>query len=185
MKKKIRKEILALRKAVPKDVLEEKSKLIAEKVTSHPNYQQADTILAYIDAKGEVQTKPIIEDAWSKGKKVAVPKVHGDIMKFYLISSYEELEPGNFGILEPVENCEVIINILENTVVLMPGVAFDMKGNRIGYGKGYYDKYFSKYPETYKIALAFSMQIVPEIPADEFDIKANCVITEKNEMEEK
>ena len=179
MKKKIRKEILALRRAMPIDLLEEKSRKIAEKVKSHPAYQQADTVLAYIDSKGEVQTKAIIEDAWAKGKKVAVPKVHGDIMEFYLISSYEQLEAGAFGILEPMESCEVVTNVPEKAVVLMPGVAFDRNGNRIGYGKGYYDKYFSKYPESYKIALAFSMQIVDKIPADEFDIKADCVIIEE------
>ena len=98
-------------------------------------------------------------------------------MKFYQITSYDDLEAGYFGILEPKEECKEV-NVSENSIVIMPGVAFDRKGNRIGYGKGYYDKYFSRYPEVYKIAIAFSMQIVDEIPADEFDIKANCVVTD-------
>lgn len=163
---------------------EENSKKIAEKVIAHPKYQKAELVFAYIDAKGEVITKDMIEHAWANGKKVAVPKVHGDIMEFYLIESYNDLEAGYFGIMEPKMSCEKITVITENSVVLMPGVAFDRMGNRIGYGKGYYDKYFTKYPELYKIAIAFSMQIVPEIPADEFDIKAQCVITEDSDMED-
>ena len=178
MKNKIRKEILALRKAMPIYLLEEYSKKIAEKLIKHPEYQSAELVFTYIDAKGEVKTKDIIEHAWENRKRVAVPRVQGDIMEFYLISSYEDLEPGNFGIMEPKKNSTEVTDIHENSVVIMPGVAFDRSGNRIGYGKGYYDKYFSKYPDLYKIALAFSMQIVSEIPADIFDIKADCIITE-------
>lgn len=178
MKNKIRKEVLALRKAMPICLLEENSRLIAEKVIAHPVYQSAKLVFCYIDAKGEVRTRKIIEHAWANGKKVVVPKVHGDIMKFYQISSYDELETGCFGIMEPKMGCEEITHVPENSIVIMPGVAFDKKGNRIGYGKGYYDKYFSKYPECYKIAIAFSIQLVSEIQADEFDVKANCVITE-------
>lgn len=178
MKNKIRKEVLALRKAMPICLLEEKSKIITEKVITHPAYRKAEVILAYVDAKGEVKTKDIIEHAWMNDKKVAVPRVHGDIMKYYLISSFEDLEPGCFGIMEPKVSCFEVSEIPENSVVIMPGVAFDNTGNRIGYGKGYYDKYFAKYPELYKIAVAFSMQIVRKVPTDILDISANCVITE-------
>ena len=132
-----------------------------------------------MDAKNEVRTSGIIEDAWKNGKTVAVPKVHGEIMKFYQIDSYEQLEEGCFGIPEPKVGCLEVVDVPQNSIVIMPGVAFDTQGNRIGYGKGYYDKYFSKYPKVYKIAIAFSLQIVPEILADRFDIKADCVITEK------
>ena len=178
MKNKIRKEVLALRKAMPICLSEEKSRKIAEKVISHPVYQDAELILCYIDARGEVKTRNIINYAWENGKRVAVPRVHGDIMKFYLISSYDDLEIGCFNIMEPKKQCIEVTDIPENSVVIMPGVAFDKEGNRIGYGKGYYDKYFAQYPDVYKIAIAFSLQIVPEIPTDELDIKAHCVITE-------
>ena len=178
MKSRIRKDILALRKAMAICLLEEKSRIISEKVITHPKYQSAEFIFCYIDTKSEVKTRKIIEHAWENGKKVAVPKVHGDIMKFYLITSYEDLESGCFGIMEPNGNCMEVTVIPDNSVVIMPGVAFDREGNRIGYGKGYYDKYFSEYSKIYKIAIAFSVQIVPEIQTDKFDVKANCVITE-------
>lgn len=179
MKNRIRKEILSLRKSMTETIIEQYSRKITQKLISHPIYQNAELVFCYVDAKNEVKTSDIIKDAWSLGKKVAVPKVHGEVMKFYLIDSYEELEQGCFGILEPKEECEVVVEVPRNSVVIMPGVAFDRQGNRIGYGKGYYDKYFSKYLEVYKIAIAFSLQIVPEIPADRFDIKADCVITEE------
>lgn len=168
---------------MPLELAQEKSELIAQKVINHSIYQKANLIFAYVDAKGEVQTGKIIEHAWSHGKIVAVPKVHGNIMKFYRISSWEDLESGCFGIMEPKQTYEELTEIEENSVVLMPGVAFDRCGNRIGYGRGYYDKYFTNYAKIYKIALAFSIQIVQNIPAELFDVKANCVITEENEME--
>ena len=176
---------MALRKAMPLHLIKEKSAVIADKVINHPVYQNAEVIFCYIDAKGEVQTEDIIKHAWENGKKVAVPKVHGDIMKFYLITSYDDLEAGCFDIMEPKAYCEEIIDIPEKSIVIMPGVAFDKKGNRIGYGKGYYDKYFTKYPKVYKIAITYSLQIVQEIPVSLVDVKADCVITEENEMEEK
>jgi len=178
MKKEIRKNILALRREIPLNLQIEKSKLIIEKVIQHPAYQNAQCVICYIDAKGEVKTGELIEHAWKHGKQVAVPKVHGNDMKFYYISSYEQLESGTFGIPEPKISCPELTCIPENSVVIMPGVAFDMNGNRIGYGKGYYDRYFAVQTNLYKIALAFSMQIVPEIISDSFDIRADYVITE-------
>ena len=178
MKKQIRKEILALRKAMSEELQERYSQSIVQKVIDHAAYKEAEMMYCYIDAKGEVKTKALIEDAWRNGKKVAVPRVHGDIMEFYLISSYEQLTAGYFGIMEPAESCEMVTEISEKSVVIMPGVAFDKSGNRIGYGKGFYDKYFSAHPDVYKIAVAYSLQVVEAIEADEHDVRANCVITE-------
>ena len=178
MKNCIRKKILALRKGFPKDLLESRSSQIVQRVLCHPSYRNAECVLCYIDAKGEVQTKELIEHAWAHGKCIAVPRVHGDVMKFYFISSYEQLEPGSFGIMEPKMDCPELTSIPERSLVIMPGVAFDLSGNRIGYGKGYYDKYFAAYENIYKIGLAFSFQIAPEISSDVFDIKANCIITD-------
>ena len=171
-----------MRKAMPEYLLKEKSRIITEKVIAHPVYQQAEILLCYIDAKGEVMTSNLIEHAWENGKKVAVPRVHGDIMKFYFIESFEQLENGCFGIREPKCECTELTLVPDNSVVIMPGVAFDSKGNRIGYGRGYYDKYFSAYLDVYKIAIAFSMQIVSEIPSEALDISADCVVTEDDIM---
>lgn len=178
MKNQIRKEILAIRASLPEKDVKAKSKVIFQKVIKSDAYQNADLVLAYIDAKGEVKTKALIEHAWSQKKKVAVPKVHGVIMEFYIIESYDDLESGCFGLQEPKESCQRITELPDNTLVIMPGVAFDNKGNRIGYGKGYYDKYFSKYPDVYKIAVAYAFQIVPDAYADIHDVKAELILTE-------
>ena len=181
MKNEIRTRILALRRELPESVLNEKSKTITKKVINHPFYKQAELVFAYIDAKGEVMTEELIRHAWKQGKKVAVPKIHGEVMEFYLITSFEQLEYGCFGLMEPDDMCPKVIDIPENSMVLMPGVAFDRTGNRIGYGKGYYDKYFTKFPNLNKIALSLDIQVVPEISAEPHDLKADCVITEENE----
>lgn len=113
------------------------------------------------------------------GKKVAVPKVIVDnFMKFYYIDSLKSLTPGAYGILEPEaypqrEACK------EHALVILPGVAFDRQGNRIGYGKGFYDNYLSTHPQYHRIGLAFSAQCVDFIPADCHDIRVEAVITEK------
>ena len=180
MKNKIRKRILALRKAMPESVLQGKSKKIIEKVMNHPMYQRAEIIFCYMDAKGEVKTRDLIEHAWTMGKKVAVPKVHGDVMEFYYIEAFQQLESGYFGIMEPGSECSKLEHVSNNSLVIMPGVAFDKMGNRIGYGRGYYDKYFSSYSDLYKMAIAYSEQIVEEIPADNLDVKADCVVTDEN-----
>ena len=112
-----------MRKAMPEYLLKEKSKIITEKVIAHPAYQQAELMLCYIDAKGEVMTSNLIEHAWKSGKKVAVPRVHGDIMKFYFIESFEQLENGCFGIREPKCECRELTLVPDNSVVIMPGVA--------------------------------------------------------------
>lgn len=178
MKNKIRKEMFAMRLAQTEEEADAKSKVIFQKIIKSKAYENADLILAYIDAKGEVKTKALLEHAWSSNKMVAVPKVHGDFMEFYIIESYEDLESGCFGIKEPVESCRKITELTDDTLVIMPGVAFDKSGNRIGYGKGYYDKYFSRYPDVYKIAVAYSFQIVPDAYAKGHDMKADCVLTE-------
>ncbi|MGN1266370.1 MAG: 5-formyltetrahydrofolate cyclo-ligase [Dorea sp.] len=176
MKDKIRKEILEIRKNLSHDFVEETSKMIMKKIIGSPEYQNADYILCYIDVRKEVQTKILIEDAWNKGKIVAAPRVEGEDsrnMEFYQINSFEQLSKGTFGILEPNAACKRITTIPENSIIIVPGVAFDLRGNRIGYGAGYYDSYFQKYPDIYKIAPVYPFQIVPKIPAEEHDIKVD------------
>lgn len=183
MKNEIRKNILQARKKLSEEEREVFSRTISSKVTALFQYQNAEWIFCFIDAKGEIQTKYIIEDAWNQGKKVAVPRVCGKEMLFYKITSYDELEPGVFGLLEPKTTCPVVEPTNDaKTIVIMPGVAFGKTGNRIGYGGGYYDKYFARYPNVYKIAPVFSCQIISDVPHEEHDIKADFIVTEKESI---
>jgi len=181
-KKDIRKRVLTMRNEINKKDWEEKSHLIYEKVVTHPFFLSADSIYCYIDYRNEVGTRAIIEHAWNKQKKVAVPKVEGDEMSFYYIDSFLDLCEGFKGILEPKQNH--LATPTGKELVIMPGAAFDRKCGRIGYGKGYYDKYLSKHPHCKRIALGFDLQIVDDIPTEPYDICPECVITEEHIYEQ-
>lgn len=180
-KKDIRKRVLEKRNYISDKEWEDKSRLICEKVVTHPFFLQADSIYCYVDYRREVGARSIIEHAWKQGKKVAVPKVNGDEMEFYYIQSFEDLKEGYKGILEPEEMHPATE---EHALVIMPGAAFDRCGNRIGYGKGYYDKYLQSHSNLKTIALAFELQMVDAIPADTHDICPNIIITEENTYEQ-
>ncbi len=177
-KKDIRKRILEHRACMsPKD-WEEKSRIITQKVVSHPFFLCADAIYCYVDYSHEVGTRSIIEHAWKAGKKVAVPKIVDDYMEFYYISDFSELAEGYRGILEPVVATTPARD--EKTLIIMPGVAFDKSHSRIGYGKGYYDAYLQGHTDCDTIAICFEMQMVNQIPVQPHDFKPNIIITEEN-----
>ena len=175
-KKLIRKEVFARRKAAALDSIELWSKIIAEKVFKTDLYKNANTIYTYVAYNREVETKYIIDQAWKDGKAVAVPRVEGDVMNFYLLTSYDELESGCMGILEPKSSCSPAND--EAALMIMPGVAFDRKKNRIGYGGGFYDKYLESHPGLGRLAVAFEFQFMDEVPTEPTDICPEMIITE-------
>lgn len=179
-KKDIRKRVLEKRNLISDKEWEEKSHNIFERVVTHPFFLKSNAIYCYVDYRREVGTRKIIERAWKSGKKVAVPKVHGDEMEFYYIHSFEDLQDGFKGIPEPSQKYPAND---ENALVIMPGAAFDTKCNRIGYGKGFYDKYLHAHQKYKTIAIAFELQIVEAIPADIYDICPNIIITEEKTYE--
>ena len=179
-KKDIRKHVLEKRNCISDKEWEDKSRLICKKVVTHPFFLHADAIYCYVDYRHEVGTRGIIEQAWKLGKKVAVPKVNGDEMEFYYIHSFDDLKDGYKGILEPED---IFLARDENAFVIMPGAAFDKSGNRIGYGRGYYDKYLYTHPDHKIIALAFELQMVNAIPVDIHDVCPDIIITEENTYE--
>ena len=172
----IRKSVLEKRNCLDKQEWEEKSSIIFEKVISHPIFLKSEEVYCYIDFRNEVGTRKLIEACWSFGKKLAVPRIEGHSMKFYYISSWEDISKGHWGIIEP--HTESLAEG-ENVCVVMPGAVFDKKRNRIGYGRGYYDSYLHKHLEYKRIALAFELQMEDEIPAEEHDILPNIIITEE------
>lgn len=181
-KKEIRSEVLKRRRALTRQEIIEKSQCISGAVLSHPWFHAADTILLYMDYNKEVMTAQMIEKGWEMGKRIGVPKVHGKTMEYYQITSFEDLEAGAYGIREPGVGCPLIQTDTENSgslLAIMPGVAFDAARNRIGYGGGYYDKYYEHKSNINKIAVAFEAQMVAAIPAEPFDLKPDCIVTEK------
>lgn len=174
-KRDIRKRVLAKRNSITEKEWEEKSRRIYEKVVTHPFFLDAEEIYCYVDYKKEVGTKKILETAWSAGKKVAVPKIEDEEMKFFYIQNFEELKEGYCGILEPQAQ-----DLAEggNVLVIMPGSAFDKNRNRIGYGKAFYDRYLKAHSTYHTLALAFELQFVETILSDVHDIKPEVIVTE-------
>ena len=178
----IRNRMKKLREEMPMDVLVEKSISISEYLLGLECIKAAKTIMAYVDMPKEVKTDIIINTLLNMGKDVAVPVCVPASYELIAskILSIDDLKSGHYGILEPKK--EYLRPMAPDTfdVILVPGSAFDVYGNRIGHGKGYYDRFLSKVPqETLKIGLAFDYQILPRLPVEHYDIPVNCIITER------
>ena len=177
-KKEIRKKIFKVRKEHTNAWIRENSLRITEALTQLPEYRNAERIMAYADYNHEVITRYIIEQAWKDGKEVAVPKVFGKDMVFYRLTDFSQLESGYFGIPKPKEDGETVS--WEEAMMVMPGVAFDINCNRVGYGGGFYDRFLEKHPEVCRVAVGFSFQILPEVPTEPTDIRPQVIVTEEN-----
>ena len=174
-KKEIRKRIFKARKEHDDAWIQEKSHVITETLTKLPEYRNAERIMAYADYNHEVMTRYIIEEAWKAGKEVAVPKVVGNDMVFYRLTDFSQLEPGYFGIPEPVRG-EIVK--WEDALMVMPGVAFDPENNRVGYGGGFYDRFLEKHPDITRLAVAFDFQILDLVPTEPTDICPQIIVTQ-------
>jgi len=149
------------------------STLIQKFVLNSNEFKSAKTVGAYHAFGSEVKTDLVIEQTRSFGKKIALPSVEGESLTFYELSSGKYLVKGRFGIMEPLPYGPVdIIDLL-----IVPGIAFDYKGYRLGYGKGYYDKLLAK-KNVYSIGLAYSFQLLESLPSGEYDKRLNAVATE-------
>ncbi len=177
-KSEIRKEVKAARAAATAEWITENSRKVCDAFLALPEYREAEVVFAYMDCKNEVAVTPVIEQCWKEGKQVVVPKVFGEIMRYYLITSYEDLEEGYFGIREPKH--ELLTEVVkENGLMILPGVAFDVHRHRVGYGGGFYDRYLEAHPQMKKIAFAFEFQVYDQVPFEVFDRQPEKIITEK------
>lgn len=148
---------------------------IFNKIIELKEYKESKLILIYVSLNDEVDTLKLIEHSLKIGKEVAVPKCEGDNIVFYNINKLSDLEEGSFRILEPRTN--ELISSFSDSICIIPGIAFDKENNRIGYGRGFYDRFLEKYDST-KIGLAYSECICGKIDADTNDIKMDIVITD-------
>ncbi|MDO4617024.1 MAG: 5-formyltetrahydrofolate cyclo-ligase [Lachnospiraceae bacterium] len=176
LKKEIRKTVFQRRKEADPQKLIEDSAAIMEQLYATDAYKEASCIYAYMDYNKEVMTRSLCERAWADGKQVAVPKVHGKDMIYYILTTFDQLEEGYFHIPEPAwgeeANCE-------DALMILPGVAFDRNLHRVGYGGGFYDRYLEKHTGHVTCAVAFEFQLVEEAPAEPTDIFPQMLITEK------
>ena len=144
------------------------------------DYKKSKIIYSYVSKQIEVDTLAIISQAFKDGKKVAVPKCITDkrLMDLYLINSFDDLEIGAFGVLEPiVSKCEKVYEFSKG-VCIVPGFCFDREGYRLGYGKGYYDRFLSKFKGK-SVGLCYSNCMVKNLPHGYFDKPVDYLITER------
>lgn len=163
------------RRKLPELEAAEKSSRIKKNLFSMNDFRSSSSIAFYASIKSEreVLTEDMITDTINQGKRVCVPKVSGDYIAMFLIHSLEDLSPGYKGILEPKGGKMEIPDL-----VIVPGIAFDRSGNRIGFGRGYYDRLLSLLSRTTTIGLAFSFQMTDKITPGRFDIPMDFVVTE-------
>ncbi len=184
-KRRIRKNVLALRDAMTPAVRAEKSSRIIKRLFTTEAYRNANVILTYVNYQSEVITTALIERSLTDKKLVYVPRVAENDMDFYRITGMSSLEEGYRGILEPSGN-EIFkgkIKNSENILIVMPGAVFDEKRHRIGYGKGFYDRYLMRMEElgiaVHTLALCFECQVLQNVPYGIHDRKPDFVLTEK------
>lgn len=184
-KKAIRQAALAARDGLSEEERKRGSLLLTERILRHQWFYGAGEILCYVSCGSEISTREIMEEALRLGKRVYVPKVLAGSepaeMAFYEIDSLEKLKKGYKGIPEPegnTERYEYTPERAEHTLMLMPGVAFDRKRNRVGYGGGFYDRYLADKEnlQLHTIAVGFQCQMVEEIPEETADVKPYQVI---------
>ena len=178
-KKEIRRRILSLRDSLSDDLRKRGDILVTEKILGHQWYYGAEYLLLFANYGSEINTGMILEDALNKGKQVYMPKVVGKELFFYRIFSSKDLTNGYKTIPEPIGNTDVYIpdeTHYEKTLMIMPGVAFDHKRRRIGYGGGFYDRFLQDKPWMRTIAIGYQCQMLPELPAEDTDIRPGQII---------
>lgn len=174
-KKITRNTIKEMRLNLSEDEVQRLSKECVSKVLQFPELLDADTVCVYMSTGNEIDTSDIIRFCLENGKRVAAPRVEGEAMEFYYFEDASDLQQGAFDIWEPIGTERVTD---EESLMIMPGVAFDLNCNRIGYGNGYYDRYLSLHPKMITIALAYEFQIVGKIKQEIHDVRPEMIVTE-------
>lgn len=189
-KQQIRKRHQKLREDMSREEVQQKSRKICEKLLQSDWYENCRFLYAYYPLGNEVDCRFLLEQAFSDGKTVALPRTEKmqnnakdsdrDVcrMEFYRITSTGQLAEGNFHVMEPIDKCPLIQQT--EAIVLVPGVVFDQELNRYGYGKGYYDRYFVRFPGLRRMALAYEHQFEEKLQVSGTDIKMERIYTEES-----
>lgn len=183
-KSAIRKRILACRDAISEDRHREFSDRIIKQLCSLEVFTEASILLSYVNFRSEVATQGLIRQELRGDKYIFVPVVKGSVMELVHLNSLDELQSGYQGILEPLKKTKEVFDsslLPAKVVAIIPGSVYDMKGTRLGYGKGYYDRFLNQYPDILRIGLGFECQILKDalLPRQEHDIRMDYLISEE------
>lgn len=172
-KQALRKEMRARKRLFSQEARGEQSLSLVARLAQHPKVVAAKTILLYSPLPDEVDVSPLLETL--RGKTLLLPKVTGEAtMELRRYTSAHDMGTGAFGISEPTG--EAYAETSEIDVAIVPGMAFDRKGHRLGRGKGYYDRFLASRARIYKIGVCFGFQLVESVPTDAFDVKMDEVM---------
>lgn len=156
---------------------------VFERLLALPGYASASAILCYVSFDSEVVTLPFLFRVWADGKRLVVPYCNDDRLGLFELQSLEELQPGTIGILEPAKPLHGLAGrgaeVKDLDLIVLPGLAFDRHGGRLGYGKGYYDRLLAEAcAETALVAVAFECQMIDEVPMGEGDVRVDTIVTD-------
>lgn len=182
-KNKIRTQYIDKRKTLPPDIKRDCDEKICSLFMALVTYRYSDVLLMYVPTRREIDVLPIARHALENGKRIAFPccDTKNHTMEFRLVSSLDQLTvSGSFGILEPSDECLVFAQdkTTGNAVCLVPAIVYDKKGYRLGYGKGFYDRYLPAFIGT-KVGFVYSDFIIGSVPRGRYDLSVDVLVTEK------
>ena len=178
-KQQLRREILRQRDHQTEAEMTERSEAICRRLFSIEIVERAEDILLYADFGSEVRTEEIFRRAKRMHKRVFYPRVEGNELAFYRVEDLSELQVGFKGIQEPLMLKHGTADFVYTAVAVVPGTVFSRDGYRIGYGKGFYDRFLARYPSIFKLGLAYAVQLVDKIPNEPHDVRLSGLITEE------
>ena len=181
-KKQMRSDRKNARRNLDPKIKNQMDKMIFDNLLSIDKLKKAEFVLVYISTQIEVDTKEIIEYCLETDKKVAVPRcIENHKMDFYLYNTKTTMEVSGYGISEPIADKSCLVNNFDadNTVCIVPGLSYDKSGYRLGYGGGYYDRFFSEHQNITTIGLCYSSDFMDKLITDKYDIAVDYVVTEK------
>ncbi|MBC8569885.1 5-formyltetrahydrofolate cyclo-ligase [Zongyangia hominis] len=180
-KRQLREKVKQKRRDMDPEVKRQKDLAIKKRVESLYQYKRAKLLLCYVSTDIEVDTKRLMEDAWRAGKKVAVPcciDPGKSLMEFYYIRSFQDLKPRTFGVLEPDPERAEKVTDFSGALSIVPGLCFDYNGYRLGYGKGYYDRFLSSHPGP-RVGIVYSEFVRYRLYHGRYDVPMDLIVTER------
>lgn len=179
-KQKLRRELLSRRDAMPADERLAANTAIGQALLSLPEIARAGSVFCFISTGSEVDTHPLLDHLLNMGKSVLAPRIpRGEPMQAVPFEGWSDLTPGALGILTPASS---VAHAGAVDVVITPGVGFTQAGQRLGYGRGYYDRWFATHAHHRRIAIAFECQVIDTLPVTGTDVPVHEIVTERRRI---
>ena len=176
VKDSLRRHFRALRDAVPGPKQREAARRISEHIQGLDEWREAAVVLLYASFGSEVDTRPLLEAAWGQGKKTALPRIDGKQLTVQLVDRETRLVPNRYGIPEPPADTPAVPGD-DVDLAVVPGIAFDRRGGRLGYGGGYYDRLLGTVPHAFRVGIAYEVQVVEHLPTSHLDVPMDALVT--------